>query len=566
MLTCYEARLLLAYDGRPGTPRKGIPELGFHLAGCAACRSIFEQAPASAGDTQAVDAAARSAAADPDSDLLLASLMATDAPLMPWDGRYALPRHLDDALEWSGGYRAGIEAGPDEILAAEADAEQPHAVSASRTPVSYRALLRNPNFVRLWVGQAISTFGSFFTRIAVPIYVFSVTSSYTQLGFAYFSSVIAPLLFGLVAGVLADRWDRRRTMVATAVANSCVLLILIVCTLLPIPLATKLLSLYALNFVAALLQEMFRPARVAIFADVLAEDELLAANSLDGATTTFGEFMSYPIAAAALFYIGPSIAFAVDALSFLISAILISGVSVATVARAHTGKRGMLAEIAEGIAIAHGLPLVRKIIALSLIIPLFISLLNTLQLPYAVDALRSSQEVGFPALEAAMALGVVVGMLVLGRSGQRASRAQLLAYGIVGYGLAILGQGLVPNIALLLGWAPAASTEPWTFALLLALPCALLSGAANSMINASIRTMLQEQTPRAALGRVFSVVNVVAGVGFACGALLTGVAQGRAALALVLAGALLVLIGVAARWWLAARRAPPLHLASDVYR
>ncbi len=419
-----------------------------------------------------------------------------------------------------------------------------------RSAVTYRALLQNSNFRRLWLGQAISTFGSFFTRIAVPIYVFSVTHSYTQLGFAYFSSVIAPLLFGLLAGAFVDRWNRRRTMIATAMANGGVLLALIAFTLLPFSSTITLGGIYLGNFIAALLQEMFKPARIAIFADILSEEELLTANSLDTATTTFGEFASYPLAAAAIYYVGPAIAFGVDAASFFVSAWLIWKVNVTFIATDKQKNSSLWADIAEGLTVARNIPLVRKITVLSLFVPLIISLLNTLQLPYAVEALHSSEAVGFPTLEAAMALGVVIGMLLIGHWARAMPRALLLAWGISGYGLAIAAQGLVPFFANLAGWSADTPLNPWTPALFLALPCAFLSGAANSMINTSIRTLIQEQTPRVLIGRVFSVVNVVAGVGFGLGALLPGLAQGQAAIVLTLLGTVLFVLGVLCYWWL----------------
>ncbi len=547
MLTCHQVRLLLSYGGQPGTPRKGIPALGFHLAECAACRELWESQNIPLTSTDIVNSSSDEAA--PNNIRRLVSRPA-QAFSTTRTGELAFLEQLLSANTFS-----------EEDQSSIAVSEQPvpsQRLGVTPQPVTYTALLRNPNFRRLWLGQAISTFGSFFTRIAVPIYVFSVTHSYSQLGLAYFSSFIAPLLFGLFAGAFVDRLDQRRMMIATAIANGGVLIALIICTALPLPITIKLSSIYLANFAAALLQEMFKPARIAIFADILAAEELLAANSLDGATTTFSEFLSYPLAAAAIYYVGPTIAFGIDAASFFISALLIWGVSVKSMVADKKINVSIWGDIAEGLTVARNMPMVRKVIILSLFVPLFISLFNTLQLPYSVDALRSTATVGFPALEASMALGVVIGMLLIGKWAQSIPRSLLLTYGIGVYGMAITAQGLVPFLINIGGWTVSTSLSPWTPALFLALPFALLSGAANSMINASIRTMLQEQTPRAILGRVYSVVNVVAGIGFGCGALLTGIAQGRAAIMLTLLGMILLMLGVACHRWLPEREQPVL--------
>jgi MFS family permease len=429
-------------------------------------------------------------------------------------------------------------------------AEQTVEVEAPPRTISYRELLSNHNFRLLWAGEAISTFGTFFTRVAVPIYVFSLTNSYAALGFAAFSTLAASLLFGLFAGALADRWDRRRTMMGADIANGIIVLTLLTIVLLPLPLSVELGTIFAVNFCAGLLRELFTPSRVALFVEVLSDDELLAANSLDQATTTFCELLSYPLAAAAILQLGPALAFGVDAATFFVSALLIWGVRTAATPREASEGGNILGEIAEGLRIASRLPLVRELIVLSLIIPLNLSLLNTLQLPYAVDILGSTKEVGYPLLEGAMALGVVLGMLSLGRWGQHISRSLLLAYGVGGAGLAVLCMGLVPYVAAYLGVSAVSGSGAWSPLLLMALPLALLGGATNSLILAGIRTTIQEQTPRTIMGRVFSVVGVASGLGFALGALLTGFGQGRVPQVLLTIGVVLIVIGLFCRWWL----------------
>lgn len=428
---------------------------------------------------------------------------------------------------------------------------------APRT-VTYRALLSNRNFRLIWAGEAISTFGTYFTRVAIPIYVFSLTNSYAALGFAAFSTLVASLIFGLFAGALADRWDRRKTMMGADFANGAIMLVLLILVVLPLPLSIELGAIFVINFSAGLLRELFTPSRIAMFADVLSEDELLTANSLDQATTTFCELLSYPLAAAAILQLGPALAFGVDALTFFVSGLFVLAVRTAPRQHEPSEASNILGEIVEGIRIASRIPMVRELVVLSLIVPLNLSLLNTLQLPYAVEILGSTKEIGFPALEGAMALGVVLGMLALGRWGQHTQRSLLLAYGIGIAGLAVLGMGMLPYVAGYLGITAEGSTSAWTPLLLLALPLALLGGATNSMILASIRTVLQEQTPRAVLGRVASVVGVTAGAGFAIGALLTGLGQGRVTLVLTMIGLVLLTVGLVCRWWLprGARTAP----------
>ncbi len=425
------------------------------------------------------------------------------------------------------------------------------AVPAS--PITYRSLLRNRNFVFLWLGQAISTFGSYFTRIAIPVYVFNLTHSYAQLGLAAFSSLLASLLFGLAAGALADRWDRRYAMIAADLGRAGMLIALVALTLLPELATTKLAGLYLLSFTLSVLRELFEAARVATFPAILSSTQLLTANSLDQATTNLGELLSYPLAGLVLLTWGPAVAFGVDGASYCLSALLLAAVQLPRLQRESAATEHLWSEVKAGLRAIGGLPLVRRIVVLSLLVPLVISLLNTLQLPYAVDVLGSTKEVGFPALEGALALGFTAGMLLIGRSAQRASRAQLLAYGIASLGLCFAVLGWLPShTSALQLHAGTEMHKPWTGLLLLALPFMVLAGAANSLIRVSIRTVLQEETPPALLGRVASVVGVAASAGFAVGALLTGLGQGRVPLVFTLIGIILFAFGLFVSWWLPA--------------
>lgn len=414
--------------------------------------------------------------------------------------------------------------------------------------VSYRRLLRNQNFRLLWLGEAISTFGSMFTRLAIPVYVYTLTRSYRDLGLAVFWGLVASLVFGLVSGVVVDRWNRRTTMTSVSVLNGVLLLGLVGVVVWNPVLPIQLAAIYALNFVTTLLRDLFAAARVAIFPDVLADDEYLAANALDQSTVQMVELLSYPLSILVL-WLGPILAFSLDAATFFVSAALLARIRVAPTPTDAPAQGTLLREIGAGLRTTWQLPLVRNIVLLSFVVPLIFSLMFTLQIPYAVDVAGSTEKVGLPLLEGAMALGFVLGALLLSRSRRQWSRSTLLAGGIVGMGGGLLLQGLLPLLVI-----PRPDWFVWhptlTVLLLLALPVLLFIGMTNSLVNTSIRTVVQERTPRAMMGRVFSVIQVTSAVGFASGALLTTVAQGRVPGTFVVMGMALVAVGSLSSAWL----------------
>src|SRR2546428_756881 len=73
-------------------------------------------------------------------------------------------------------------------------------------------LSRNRDFVLLWTGQAVSVFGTRVAAIAYPLLVLSLTGSAAKVGLVSFANWIPAVLFGLPAGALVDRWDRKRVM------------------------------------------------------------------------------------------------------------------------------------------------------------------------------------------------------------------------------------------------------------------------------------------------------------------------------------------------------------------
>jgi MFS family permease len=75
------------------------------------------------------------------------------------------------------------------------------------------ATLRQRNFGLLWMAGLISLAGDWMLRIALPIYVYQLTGSALATSTMLIAAMLPDLLFGSIAGVFVDRWDRKRTMV-----------------------------------------------------------------------------------------------------------------------------------------------------------------------------------------------------------------------------------------------------------------------------------------------------------------------------------------------------------------
>jgi MFS family permease len=185
----------------------------------------------------------------------------------------------------------------------------------------YIALLRhNANYRNLWLGSVVSFLGDWFNLIAAAELVSTLTgSSGLAVSTLFLLRFLPQFLFSPVAGVLADRFDRRHIMIFTDLARAGT-----VASFLLIRSPDQLWLFYLLTFLQFTLSALFIPAKTAVLANIVAKKDLVTANALDSFTWStmlaLGSFAGGVVA----FFFGVDASFIADALTFLISAWFIS--------------------------------------------------------------------------------------------------------------------------------------------------------------------------------------------------------------------------------------------------
>jgi MFS family permease len=376
------------------------------------------------------------------------------------------------------------------------------------------AVLRQRNFGLFWFGQFISALGDWVLYIALPFYTFSLTGSALATGAMFMASTLPRLLFGSVAGVFVDRWDRKKTMIVADVLRAVIVLLLLV-----VRSPEWLWLIYLSSFAEALVSQFFVPAKTAIIPRLVSEKDLLTANSLNAFSDAITRLLGAALGGVLMSWLGLQSVILLDSASFLVSGILIVLIvlpAAAPLPPAPTHKPGGARGLAVWKEWLDGLRLVKQE---RLIASLFVvmgvaflgdSMFSVLIVPLVKNIMGGSA-LQLSWVMMAHGIGGLTGGLILGQMGKSVSP----------YRLIILGLGLTGILALII----------INFPLLpVVLPLMLFVGFVIMAWSVGTQTLLQMNIQDQYRGRIFGTLGTTM-------ALMSLIGMG-------LAGALADLLGV----------------------
>ena len=195
-----------------------------------------------------------------------------------------------------------------------------HESYEGRKPVGYLDLVRtNRNFRFLWTGQVVSLLGDWFDLIASAALISHLTRSGLAVGSLFVVRMLAPFLVSPLAGVLADRYNRKTLLIVADILRG-----IIVLGFLLVRTEGQAWLLYVITAIQLAFSGVFFPARNAIIPDIVSNSELGAANAIS--TTTWSVMLSLGAALGGIVAgeWGVYPAFVVDSISFFCSAYFIS--------------------------------------------------------------------------------------------------------------------------------------------------------------------------------------------------------------------------------------------------
>ncbi|GIE92895.1 MFS transporter [Paractinoplanes rishiriensis] len=326
------------------------------------------------------------------------------------------------------------------------------------------------DFWLLWSGRLVSQLGVWLLVVAVPAHVFVLTGSVAATGLTLTAQFVPPLLLGPVAGVCADRWDRRVVMVGAHVGRAgAVALLLLVRE------PGDIWLVYLALLAESIGTTVFRPAAQAHTPALVGVGKrLTSANALNGLADGMVRLVGAPLGG--LLYAAAGLT--------LVAWLNIGAYLLATVAVGLTRRSsgaGRRASLRSGLVALRSLPLART---LMLVNGLFLGAnagLSALLVPYGISVLGGSRQTGV--VMSALGVGFLLGAPLVRLLVDRVAAGRLLGGALTGTAV---------GYALLFSAGTLAA----------AVPAAVVIGVAGSTALGTANTTLQRTAPNEVLGRV----------------------------------------------------------------
>lgn len=363
--------------------------------------------------------------------------------------------------------------------------EQSPFSSDRRRREATRELFHNRSFRLLWAGQLLSQIGDQCLLVAVITLLSRLSSSPIAMLIPALSIAAPQLVFGLVGGVMADRWDRKRTMIwSDLVRGGIVLAILLVRH------SSDLWILYLAAAALALVGVFFYPARNAAIPTIVSPELLISANSFIQGSYIIAMILGPAVAGVMVEVWAPGVII-FDSLTFLVSALVIAIIYIpSTPSEAvATADKGVLEDLKAGLRFILRSRAMRRVLLITAIATLGIGAIVLLAIPHLKKQLEAGG-IEYGIAMSMLGVGSVWGGLMVDRLSRRLSTSTIVGGMLVLAGAAITAFAFAPNYTVVL-------------------ISITITGMCVVMARGALDTIAQALSPDEMRGRVLAAVNLI---------------------------------------------------------
>lgn len=361
--------------------------------------------------------------------------------------------------------------------------------------MSEKSIFRNFNFMLLWGGQSISQLGTRLYSLAIMWYILERTGSSLAMGLSVLCFTLPTVIVGPIAGVFADKYDKKKIIVATDFINGIIMLVLSYFITMD---NISLNTLYGMMALAASVSAIFSPAIGSCFPLIVDKDNLTKANSLSQFTSRVISILGPALAGLLIAVLNMWILFFLNGISYIISSISESFITIPK-ADKQNKKEKFITQFKEGLkSVWDNKAVLYLVIAGGVIINFFLAPLSIYSA--IVSENLSKGAAGLGVIQSSVSVGALIGSFII-LSGIVKDKYKMTIFGLTLEGLALVGFGGFVN----------------SYYIIVVSQVALGFGVAFASVG--ITTLYQVLIPKEKLGRVFSIVGTLCSVSVPLGAL-----------------------------------------------
>ncbi|MDO8673173.1 MAG: MFS transporter, partial [Dehalococcoidia bacterium] len=315
-------------------------------------------------------------------------------------------------------------------------------------------VLRNRNFLSLWLGQALSQTAQNAVFYALLVYVEVTTGSTFHMSVLILTSILPSVFFGVAAGVFVDRVKKKTVLVVTNVLRGTVIVVFLVVSLDVTPVhihadtgEASILAfavIYVLNFIFSTISQFFGPAEAASIPLLVPRKQLITANGLFNLTFTTSQLAGFVLIAPPLIkWFGVTVLFVIIIIIYDICAVLMTTIPLEEPEhRPLSGLKGstllasLKAELQDGWALLTGDKLI-SLAMLQLTLAATLMLVLGMLAPGFVARVLGVRADDAVYIFAPAGLGILLGTIVLPRLTERFGKPALSSIGLIAMSLSL---------------------------------------------------------------------------------------------------------------------------------
>ncbi|NUU96591.1 MFS transporter [Marinitoga sp. 1135] len=372
------------------------------------------------------------------------------------------------------------------------------------------------NFILFVVGRMVSLIGSGIQMVAMPLFILDLTGSGTKMGLFATINMVPALIMAPFAGVIGDRFNRKKIMVLMDYLRGFIILSLAYLTYIN---KLNLFVLFSFQVVISLLDSFFGAATSAMIPDLVPEKDLMKANSITESISSASMIIGPVLGGVIYGFWGMQWIFILNGISFILSAIseMFIRYEKTSKLKSHVNAKIILNDLKESILFIFNNDILRNLILLAISLNFLFNPLFVVLLPYTFREIIGFSAQQYGLLETSWTVGILVGNIFLAIFFSKRNPQKLFKNGF--YGMIVLNFLIAimvfPDILAYFG-------NIWTIFIIVSI-ILIMIGITNAFVNTPISVYFQQIIPNENRSKIFSALGVIFQAATPVGMLILGI-------------------------------------------